>query len=68
MIGVWCRSDLDAGKGPPRGNVALSFKHRYYLEQRQLDSLTEYFAFADVRPVLQDLKPCCRRCAMVKGR
>lgn len=41
---------------PQRGNVELYFKHRYEAEQHPLGSLTEYFAFADVRAVLQDLR------------
>ncbi|HEY0738297.1 MAG TPA: hypothetical protein VGD69_25490 [Herpetosiphonaceae bacterium] len=41
---------------PQRGNIELYFKHRYQAEQRRLGSLTEYFAFADVRPVLADLR------------
>lgn len=41
---------------PQRGNVELYFKHRYQAEQRRLGSFTEYFAFADVRPVLGDLR------------
>lgn len=44
------------GTWPQRGNVELYFKHRYQAEQRRLGSLTEYFAFAGVRPVLQDLR------------
>jgi|GEM_PF-374062 hypothetical protein len=39
-----------------RGNVELYFKHRYRRFQRPLGSLTEYFAFDDVKQVLRDLR------------
>lgn len=41
------------------GDVAiqvLDFKHRYHAEQRRLGSFTSSFAFADGRPVFQDLR------------
>jgi len=44
------------GAWPQRGNVELYFKHRYAAHQRRLGSLTEYFAFEDVAPVLRDLR------------
>jgi hypothetical protein len=44
------------GTWPQRGNVELYFKHRYAAHQRRLGSLTEYFAFDDVGPVLRDLR------------
>jgi hypothetical protein len=39
-----------------RGNVELYFKHRYRQFQRPIGSLTEYFAFDDVKCVLRDLR------------
>jgi hypothetical protein len=39
-----------------RGNVELYFKHRYRRFQRVIGSLTEYFAFDDVKHVLRDLR------------
>jgi hypothetical protein len=39
-----------------RGNIELYFKHRYRRFQRPLGSLTEYFAFDDVKGVLRDLR------------
>ena len=38
-----------------RGNVELYFKHRYKDENYPIGSLTEYFQFDDVKPVLCDL-------------
>lgn len=38
-----------------RGNVELYFKHRYKAFNYPIGSLTEYFKFADVKPVLNDL-------------
>lgn len=38
-----------------RGNVELYFKHRYKPFNYPIGSLTEYFKFADVKPVLNDL-------------
>lgn len=46
VLGVW----------EHRGNVELYFKHRYELNQHQIDDLTEYFIFQDVKPVLRDLR------------
>jgi hypothetical protein len=39
-----------------RGNVELYFKHRYKEDQYPIGSLTEYFAFEDIAPVLRDLR------------
>lgn len=39
-----------------RGNVELYFKHRYRRFQRPIETLTEYFAFEDVKTVLRDLR------------
>lgn len=39
-----------------RGNVELYFKFRYAAQQQRIGSLTEYFAFADVKSVLRDLR------------
>jgi hypothetical protein len=44
------------GTWPQRGNVELYFKHRYAAHQQRLGTLTEYFAFDDVGPVLRDLR------------
>ncbi len=41
---------------PQRGNVERYVKHRYQAAQRRLGTLTDYFAFADVGPVLGDLR------------
>ena len=38
-----------------RGNVELYFKHRYQPFNYRIGKLTEYFAFPDVKPVLNDL-------------
>ena len=39
-----------------RGNVELYFKHRYRGFQQQIGTLSEYFAFEDVKAVLRDLR------------
>jgi hypothetical protein len=39
-----------------RGNVELYFKHRYRRFQHPIATLTEYFAFDDVKAVLRDLR------------
>lgn len=39
-----------------RGNVELYFKHRYAAQQHPIGTLTEYYAFNDVAPVLRDLR------------
>lgn len=39
-----------------RGNVELYFKHRYAPYQKKVGSLTEYFAFDDVKAVIRDLR------------
>lgn len=39
-----------------RGNVELYFKHRYRRFQHPIATLTEYFAFEDVKAVLRDLR------------
>ena len=45
------------GTWPHRGNIELYFKHRYARRRvKQLGSLTEYFAFDDLKAVLRDLK------------
>ncbi|MDI9637721.1 GIY-YIG nuclease family protein [Kamptonema cortianum] len=46
LLGTWAH----------RGNVELYFKHRYRRFQRPIGSLTEYFAFEDVKRVLRDLR------------
>ena len=46
VLGVW----------PARGNVEYYFKHRHDMNQKRIGSLTEYFHFAEVAPVLRDLK------------
>ncbi|CAD5988566.1 hypothetical protein PCC9214_05411 (plasmid) [Planktothrix tepida] len=38
-----------------RGNIELYFKHRYKAFNYPIGSLTEYFKFVDVKPVLNDL-------------
>jgi hypothetical protein len=38
-----------------RGNVELYFKHRYKAFNYRIGTLTEYFAFPDVKVVLGDL-------------
>jgi hypothetical protein len=38
-----------------RGNVELYFKHRYQRFNYRIGKLTEYFAFPNVKAVLQDL-------------
>lgn len=38
-----------------RGNVELYFKHRYKAFNYRIGKLTEYFAFPDVKAVLNDL-------------
>jgi hypothetical protein len=44
------------GTWPHRGNVERYFKHRYQAAQHRIGTRTEYFQFADVRPVLRDLR------------
>lgn len=44
------------GTWPHRGNVELYFKFRYRRFQYPIATLTEYFAFDDVKPVLRDLR------------
>lgn len=39
-----------------RGNVELYFKYRYKAHQTPLGTLTEYYTFEDVKPVLLDLR------------
>ena len=39
-----------------RGNVELYFKHRYKEFNHHIGSLTEYYKFDDVKPVLRDLQ------------
>src|SRR5690606_35366258 len=39
-----------------RGNVELYYKHRYRRFQQPIVTLTEYFAFDDVKAVLRDLR------------
>ena len=46
VLGIW----------PGRGSVELYFKHRYQAFNSPLGSLTEYFKFDDVRPILRDLR------------
>jgi hypothetical protein len=46
VIGTW----------PNRGNIEHYFKHRYRGCAHQLGTLTEYFIFEDVKPVLRDLR------------
>jgi hypothetical protein len=43
------------GLSEHRGNVELYFKHRYKRFNFRIDTLTEYFQFADVKRVLSDL-------------
>ena len=38
-----------------RGNVELYFKHRYKAFNYRIGKLTEYFAFPDVKAILNDL-------------
>jgi len=45
LLGLWER----------RGNVELYFKHRYKAFNYRIGKLTEYFAFPDVKPILNDL-------------
>jgi len=45
VLGLWER----------RGNVELYFKHRYKAFNYRIGKLTEYFAFPNVKAVLQDL-------------
>jgi hypothetical protein len=45
LLGLW----------ESRGNVELYFKHRYKAFNYRIGKLTEYFAFPDVKAVLQDL-------------
>lgn len=47
---------ISLGTWAHRGNVELYFKHRYRRFQRPIGSLTEYFAFEDVKGVLRDLR------------
>lgn len=44
------------GTWPHRGNVELYFKHRYRDFNYPLGTLTEYFNFEDVEPVMADLQ------------
>jgi hypothetical protein len=44
------------GAWPHRGNVELYFKHRYHVHQQRIGVFTEYYQFADVAPVLRDLR------------
>jgi hypothetical protein len=44
------------GTWAQRGNVELYFKHRYRRFQQQIGTLTEYFAFRDVKSILRDLR------------
>jgi len=44
-----------------RGNVELYFKHRYQAFNYPIGSLTEYFKFSAVEPVLQDLRQMRRK-------
>lgn len=46
VLGTWAH----------RGNVEPYFKHRYRQWKYPIDSLTEYFQFDDVKPVLRDLR------------
>ena len=46
VLGIW----------PARGNVEHYFKHRYRDNQRPIGTLTEYYRFEDVKPVLRDLR------------
>jgi len=39
-----------------RGNVELYFKHRYRRFQQPIGTLTEYFAFENVKAVVRDLR------------
>ncbi|KAB8139733.1 GIY-YIG nuclease family protein [Chloroflexia bacterium SDU3-3] len=41
---------------PHRGNVEWYFKHRYAAHRHPLGTLTEYFAFPDLKAVLRDLR------------
>jgi len=45
-LGIWAH----------RGNVELYFKHRYRRFQQPIGTLTEYFAFEDMKAVLRDLR------------
>jgi hypothetical protein len=47
---------VQLGTWAHRGNVELYFKYRYRRFQRVIGSLTEYFAFDDVKHVLRDLR------------
>ncbi|MEG4225455.1 GIY-YIG nuclease family protein [Microcoleus sp. N9_B2] len=38
-----------------RGNVELYFKHRYQPFNYRIGTLTEYFQFSNVKPILNDL-------------
>lgn len=44
------------GTWSSRGNVEFYFKHHYREQQHLLGSLTEYYQFEDVTPVLRDLR------------
>jgi hypothetical protein len=44
------------GTWPHRGNVELYFKYRYRAAQHPIGSLTEYYQFEDITPVLRDLR------------
>ncbi|MCU0542253.1 MAG: GIY-YIG nuclease family protein [Oscillatoriaceae cyanobacterium Prado104] len=45
LLGLW----------ESRGNVELYFKHRYRVFNYRIGTLTEYFAFPDVKLILKDL-------------
>lgn len=46
VLGIWAA----------RGNVEFYFKHRYRAHQEGIGSLTEYYRFEDIKPVLRDLR------------
>ncbi len=47
---------IPLGTWAHRGNVELYFKHRYRRFQHPIGTLTEYFAFEDIKAVLRDLR------------
>lgn len=47
---------IPLGTWAHRGNVELYFKHRYRRFQQPIGTLTEYFAFEDMKAVLRDLR------------
>lgn len=47
---------IPLGTWAHRGNVEPYFKHRYRAFQHPIGTLTEYFAFSDVKAVLRDLR------------